>query len=175
MSEKRFTLELQNNDIYDKETNTFYCDNDSICNLLNEQQELIEELHISDHMGWGRAEKFEKELKQKKIYIKRLEYKVQKFKEMNGEQQATINHLESDKAIAEDYANLFEKENVKLRKQIGEQQSTIQELERKLKKYAKTGEEQLKQIINLQDELNECRARPTLATDERGVVKVEYR
>ena len=27
----------------------------------------------------------------------------------------------------------------------------------------------------LQDELNECRARPTLATDERGVVKVEYK
>lgn len=68
-----------------------------------------------------------------------------------NEQQATINHLESDKAIAEDYANLFEKENVKLRKQIGEQQSTIQELERKLKKYAKTGEEQLKQIMELQD------------------------
>ena len=54
-----------------------------IVDLLNEQQELIEELHISDHMGWGRAEKFEKELKQKKIYIKRLEYKVQKFKEEN--------------------------------------------------------------------------------------------
>ena len=34
---------------------------------------------------------------------------------------------------------------------------------------------ELKQIIDLQDELNECRARPTLATDERGVVKVEYR
>lgn len=95
MTEKRFSIELQNNDIYDKETNTFYCDNDSICNLLNEQQELIEELHISDHMGWGRAEKFEKELKQKKIYIKRLEYKVQKFKEMNGEQQDTINELQS--------------------------------------------------------------------------------
>ena len=55
------------------------------------------------------------------------------------------------------------------------QQATIQELERKVKKYAKIGEEQLKQIIKLQDELQECRARPTLATDERGVVKVEYR
>lgn len=58
---------------------------------------------------------------------------------------------------------------------LNEQQSTIQELERKVKKYAKIGEEQLKQIIELQDELRECRARPTLATDERGVVKVEYR
>ena len=58
---------------------------------------------------------------------------------------------------------------------ICEQQATITELERKLNKYEKIGEEQLKQIIDLQDELNECRARPTLATDERGVVKVEYR
>ena len=55
---------------------------------------------------------------------------------------------------------------------LNEQQVTIIELERKLKKYAKIGEEQLKQISDLQDELNECRARPT---DERGVVKVEYR
>ena len=60
-------------------------------------------------------------------------------------------------------------------KKLNEQQATIQELERKVKKYAKIGEEQLKQIMDLQDELNECRARPTLATDERGVVKVEYR
>ena len=55
---------------------------------------------------------------------------------------------------------------------LNKQQATIIELERKLKKYAKIGEEQLKQITDLQDELNECRARPT---DERGVVKVEYR
>jgi len=58
---------------------------------------------------------------------------------------------------------------------MNEQQDTITELERKVKKYAKIGDEQLKQIIELQDELNECRARPTLATDERGFVKVEYR
>ena len=75
---------------------------------LNEQQELIEELHISDHMGWGRAEKFEKELKQKKIYIKRLEYKVQKFKEMNKEQQATIRKLQ-------DLCGESDSENAKLR------------------------------------------------------------
>ena len=66
------------------------------CKRLNDICELIEELHTSDHMGWERAEKFEKELKQKKIYIKRLEYKVQKFKEMNGEQQATISQLEEE-------------------------------------------------------------------------------
>lgn len=67
------------------------------------------------------------------------------------------------------------KENHKLSNENGEQQATIQELERKVKKYAKIGEGQLKQIMDLQDELQECRARPTLATDERGVVKEEYR
>ena len=55
---------------------------------------------------------------------------------------------------------------------LNEQQATIIELERKLKKYAKIGGVQLKQITDLQDELNECRARHT---NERGVVKVEYR
>lgn len=69
--------------------------------LLNEQQEFIEELQVSDEMGWKRAEHFEKkcpkELHNKKMYIKRLEYKVQKFKEMNGEQQATIERLEEEK------------------------------------------------------------------------------
>lgn len=43
MSEKRFSLELQNNDIFDKKTNTFYCDNESVCDLLNEQQSVIDE------------------------------------------------------------------------------------------------------------------------------------
>ena len=64
---------------------------------VDEQQELIEELQASDEMGWKRAEHFEKkcpkELHNKKMYIKRLEYKVQKFKEMNSKQQATIEHL----------------------------------------------------------------------------------
>lgn len=103
MSEKRFICGLGfpiNSDdpiriISDSVEDKDYYKFSDIYNVLNEQQELIEELHISDHMGWGRAEKFEKELKQKKIYIKRLEYKVQKFKEMNGEQQANINELQS--------------------------------------------------------------------------------
>lgn len=43
-----------------------------------------------------------------------------------NEQQATIKQLESDKAIAEDYANIFEKENVKLRKQIDEEEAIIE-------------------------------------------------
>ena len=42
-------------------------------------------------------------------------------------------------------------------KKLNEQQATITELERKLKKYAKIGEEQLKQIIELQEENEQLR------------------
>ena len=45
----------------------------------------------------------------------------------------------------------FEECTDKLKAKILEQQSTITELERKLNKYAKIGEEQLKQIMELQD------------------------
>ena len=95
MMSKRFQ-QLGDTSILDTQTNEkYYAPNETeLIDLLNEQEETIEELHISDHMGWKRAEHFEKELKQKKIYIKRLEYKVQKFKEMNSEQQATINELQ---------------------------------------------------------------------------------
>lgn len=47
-----------------------------------------------------------------------------------NEQQATIKQLESDKAIAEDYANIFEKENVKLRienKKLQEENEQLRE------------------------------------------------
>ena len=44
MSENRFTLDLQNKDIFDKDTNTFYCDSESVCELLNEQQTTINKL-----------------------------------------------------------------------------------------------------------------------------------
>lgn len=61
---------------------------------VDEQQELIEELQASDEMGWKRAEMFEKkcpkELHNKKMYIKRLEYKVQKFKEENEQLKQKI-------------------------------------------------------------------------------------
>ena len=50
---------------------------------------------------------------------------------------------------------------------LNEQQYIIQELERKVKKYAKIGEEQLKQIMDLQDKLQECRAKLTFDTDEK--------
>ena len=42
-----------------------------------------------------------------------------------NEQQATIKQLEEDKAIAEDYANIFEKENVKLRKKLNNYKATV--------------------------------------------------
>ena len=97
MSDERFTSYYERGNEIVIEDNGKRLSNKQLVNLLNEQQELIEELQASDEMGWKRAEKFEKklekELKQKKIYIKRLEYKVQKFKEMNGEQQAAITKL----------------------------------------------------------------------------------
>ena len=46
-----------------------------------------------------------------------------------NEQQVTIKQLESDKAIAEDYANIFEKENVKLRKECKEKLDTFDKAE----------------------------------------------
>ena len=84
--------------------------------LVNEQQEFIEELQVSDEMGWKRAEHFEKkcpkELHNKKMYIKRLEYKVQKFKkenedlrEVNKENQ--LLHEENVKQC-ERWKNLYE-------------------------------------------------------------------
>lgn len=42
-----------------------------------------------------------------------------------NEQQTTITELKSDKAIAEDYANIFEKENVKLRKKLSNYKATV--------------------------------------------------
>ena len=61
-----------------------------------------------------------------------------------NEQQATIRRLQ-------DLCGESDGENAKLRIENKEQQATIEELERKVKKYAKIGEEQLKQIIELQD------------------------
>lgn len=54
---------------------------------------------------------------------------------------------------------------------LNEQQEIIKELERKLKKYEKIGEEQLKQIIELQDELKEYKTKPKLDTDNCGYCK----
>lgn len=50
------------------------------------------------------------------------------------------------------FDDYIDKRLAEKQKIIDEQQATITELERKLKKYAKIGEEQLKQIIKLQEE-----------------------
>ena len=95
-----------------------------------------------------------------------------------NEQQSTIQSLKEDKAIAEDYANIFEKENVKLRKQIDEQQATIRklqdlcgesdgenaklrlknkELQEEIKLLKPTNIEQYEQIVQLQEENEQLR------------------
>ena len=48
-----------------------------------------------------------------------------KVVDLLNEQQTTIKQLESDKAIAEDYANIFEMENVKLRKKLNNYKATV--------------------------------------------------
>ena len=96
MSEQLFILcqdDLGNYEIrYDDKVFHFLWE---VTPILNEQQELIEELKVSDEMGWERAEHFEKkcpkELHNKKMYIKRLEYKVQKFKEENEQLRKELN------------------------------------------------------------------------------------
>ena len=98
MSEKRYSLGevgwYYTKLIIDNETK-HELGNSIVVKTLNEQQELIEELKVSDEMGWKRAEHFEKkcpkELHNKKMYIKRLEYKVQKFKEENEQLKNRLN------------------------------------------------------------------------------------
>ena len=108
--------------------------------LLNEQQELIEELQASDEMGWKRAEMFEKkcpkELHNKKMYIKRLEYKVQKFKEENEqlkkENKKLIEEWEFSFRTEMAHHRFAEKE---LKEKIRKKQATITELEKRLEHY----------------------------------------
>ena len=116
MSEKRFICGLGfpiNSDdpiriISDSVEDKDYYKFSDICNVLNEQQELIEELQVSDEMGWKRAEHFEKkcpkELHNKKMYIKRLEYKVQKFKEENEQLR---NELDKYKIVILQFVGLL--------------------------------------------------------------------
>lgn len=56
--------------------------------------------------------------------------------------------------------------NPQIVKILNKQQSTITELERKLKKYTKIGEEQLKQIIELQEEIKRL---------EKMIWKIQWR
>ena len=59
------------------------------------------------------------------VLLNMFENDVQIKDKKIDEQQATIEQLESDKAIAEDYANIFEKENVKLRKKLNNYKATV--------------------------------------------------
>ena len=106
---KRFYVSESENQltIYDNEglDDYYHLGNDErdvkgICKLLNEQCEQIEELQVSDEMGWKRAERFEKkcpkELHNKKMYIKRLEYKVQKFKEENEQLRKELKEIKEN-------------------------------------------------------------------------------
>ena len=106
---------------------------------VDEQQELIEELQASDEMGWKRAEMFEKkcpkELHNKKMYIKRLEYKVQKFKEENEQLK------KENKKLIEDWEFSFRTElahhrfaEKELQEKIRKKQATIQSLKEENKK-----------------------------------------
>ena len=62
MSEKRFVcIDVGYGDDWYITDNGKRLSEMEIVDLLNEQQELIEELQVSDEMGWKRAEKFEKE------------------------------------------------------------------------------------------------------------------
>lgn len=124
MSEKRFkstidedTMSIMPYLVSDKEEECFY-NLEGCVDLLNEQQELIEELKVSDEMGWKRAERFEKkcpkELYNKKMYIKRLEYKVQKFKEENEQLRRLFEEMKQPITI-----NLTEEDEKELRKLLG--------------------------------------------------------
>ena len=89
-----------------------------------------------------------------------------------NEQQATIKQFEEDKAIAEDYANIFEKENVKLRKNIRRLQDLCGEsdgenaklrienkkLQEEIKLLKPTNIEQYEQIQKLQKENEQLQA-----------------
>ena len=59
------------------------------------------------------------------IYEDGVWLKIEEVVGLLNEQQATIKQLEEDKAIAEDYANIFEKENVKLRKKLNNYKATV--------------------------------------------------
>ena len=52
-------------------------------------------------------------------------YDLRECCDVLNEKQELIEELQEDKAIAEDYANIFEKENVKLRKKLTNYKATV--------------------------------------------------
>lgn len=105
MSEERFELAYEQGDWWAVRDGDITLWKEEVIGLLNKQQELIEELQVSDEMGWKRAEHFEKkcpkELHNKKMYIKRLEYKIQKFKEENKQLHYKIIELQDKLGMSE--------------------------------------------------------------------------
>ena len=69
-----------------------------------------------------------------------------------NEQQATIKQLESDKAIAEDYANIFEKENVKLRIENKKLKEENEQLKQSNDRFPDTVAKQVSLLIELRKE-----------------------
>lgn len=63
-------------------------------------------------------------MNEKKYILNDFDSEVEMLEKIN-EQQTTIKQLKSDKAIAEDYANIFEMENVKLRKKLNNYKATV--------------------------------------------------
>ena len=135
MSEKRFRVRFEQEDGRGEIVNEKGVELTAreVVELLNEQQELIEELQVSDEMGWKRAEHFEKkcpkELHNKKMYIKRLEYKVQKFKEEN-EQLKIANARWLDKSLQDRqirYSNTNHKELTKKYLQLQEENEQLKQ------------------------------------------------
>lgn len=109
-NEKPFSIELQNNDIYHKKTNTFYCDNQAICDLLNEMSERIDEqqsfigrklLGFDKYLAERLNEK-EEIIKEQENIIKQLD---QKIKDKNEYQQV----LESKIRRLKDRIKVLEK------------------------------------------------------------------
>ena len=136
MSEKRFEFYSDEDLIGVLDTVTGRTFNSfEIVDVLNEQQELIEELQVSDEMGWKRAEHFEKkcpkELHNKNMYIKRLEYKVQKFKEENEQlrlELETHKHPLWSTREAERKVDKLKKENEDLKQQLVDVTKSIDSL-----------------------------------------------
>ena len=63
-------------------------------------------------------------MSEKQYMLTDFDSEVEMLEKIN-EQQTTIQSLKEDKAIAEDYANIFEKENVKLRKKLNNYKATV--------------------------------------------------
>lgn len=102
--ETRFEIELttpyiEDMCIFDNEEDKYLESMYEVLGLLNQMDEEIRELEVSDLMGWEKLErmenKYSKDIHSKVMYIKRLEYKVDYFKKMNSEKKKEIKEQQS--------------------------------------------------------------------------------